>query len=92
MLHVGIIKNAKSKDLKKYDVKNGVKITQLIGGYAENFAREGIKNGDIITTINGIKVSSVEEVQNIVKNRDFNQPLSVVLVNSLGKTFRYGLR
>ncbi|WP_290700839.1 trypsin-like peptidase domain-containing protein [Lacinutrix sp.] len=92
LLHVGIIKNAKSKDLKKYDVKNGVKITQLIGGYAENFAREGIKNGDIITTINGIKVSSVEEVQNIVKNRDFNQPLSVVLVNSLGKTFRYGLR
>lgn len=90
--HVGTIKNAKPKDLRQYKVKNGVKITEINGGYAQHFSREGIKSGDIITNINGVKVNSIEDVQEIVKNRDLNQPLSIELVNSSGQTFRYGLR
>lgn len=90
--NVGIIKNAKSADLKKYKVKNGVKITALTGGYADYFEREGVKSGDIITAINGEKVNSVEDVQVIIKSRDVYQPLSIELVNSRGETNRYGLR
>lgn len=90
--NIGIIKNAKPKDLRKYKVKHGVKITRLRGNYADYFAREGVEEGNIITTINNIKVNSVEDVQNIIKNRDKYQPLSIELVNSKGETSRYGLR
>ncbi|AEG99862.1 MULTISPECIES: trypsin-like peptidase domain-containing protein [unclassified Lacinutrix] len=88
---IGIIKNAKPKDLKKYDVKNGVKITRLSGRYAKYFALEGIEEGNIITAINNIKVNSVEDVQEVIKNRDMYQPLSIQLVDSNGQTKRYGL-
>ncbi|WP_299890498.1 trypsin-like peptidase domain-containing protein [uncultured Lacinutrix sp.] len=89
---LGILKNAKPKDLKKYNVKNGVKIVELKGIYYDYFSREGVEEGNIITAINNIKVNSVEDVQEIIKNRDKYEPISIELVNSKGKTNRYGLR
>ena len=73
-------------------LKNGVKIVELKGIYYNYFSREGVKEGDIITAINNIKVNSVEDVKDIIKNRDKYQPLSIELVNSKGQTNRYGLR
>jgi len=89
---IGVIKDAKPKDLKKYNVKNGVKIVKLKGIYYNYFASEGVEEGDIITSINNIKVNSVDDVQAIIKNRDKYLPLSIELVNSKGQTRRYGLK
>ncbi|AUC76010.1 trypsin-like peptidase domain-containing protein [Olleya sp. Bg11-27] len=89
---IGVIKNAKPEDLKKYNTKNGVKITKVNGTYGQYLQAEGIQEGDIITAINNIKVNSVEEVDTIIKNRDTYQPLSIELINSKGETNRYGLR
>ncbi len=90
--NIGIIKNAKAKDLRDFKVKKGVKITRLAGGYDRYLRSEGVNEGDIITTINNIEVNSVEEVQEIIKNRDPYQPLSVIIVNKKGEVNRYGLR
>jgi len=89
---IGVIKNAKSKDLNNYKLKNGVKIVKLMGIYYNYFASEGIEEGNIITTINNTKVNSIDDVQQIIKNRDILQPLSIEIVNSKGQTRRYGLK
>ena len=90
--NIGIIKNAKPAELRKYKVKNGVKISRLDSEYADYLKRDGVDEGNIITAINNIEVNSVEDVQEIIKNRDPYQPLSVELINSRGEKNRYGLR
>ncbi len=90
--NIGIIKDTKLKDLKPYKVKKGVKITRLDSQYDDYLRRDGVNEGDIITTINNIDVNSVEDVQEIIKNRDPNVPLSVVIINKRGEVHRYGLR
>ncbi|WP_397362480.1 trypsin-like peptidase domain-containing protein [Olleya sp. R77988] len=89
---IGVIKNAKPQDLKKLKAKNGVKITKVNGTYGRYLQSEGIEEGNIITAINNIKVNSIEDVDQILKNRDTYQPLSIELINSKGETNRYGLR
>ncbi|SFJ35023.1 S1C family serine protease [Olleya namhaensis] len=89
---IGVIKNAKPEDLKKYKTKNGVKITKVNGTYGQYLQAEGIEEGNIITAINNIKVNTIEDVDTILKNRDTYQPLSIELINSKGETNRYGLR
>ena len=51
---IGVIKNAKPEDLKKYKTKNGVKITKVNGTYGQYLQREGIEAGNIITAINNV--------------------------------------
>lgn len=89
---IGVIKNAKPEDLKKYKTKNGVKITKVNGPYGQYLQREGIEAGNIITAINNVKVNTIEDVDNVLKNRDTYQPLSIELINSKGEKNRYGLR
>lgn len=89
---IGVIKNAKPEDLKKYKTKNGVKITKVNGTYGQYLQREGIEAGNIITAINNVKVNTIEDVDNVLKNRDTYQPLSIELINSKGEKNRYGLR
>jgi len=92
LLNIGIIKNAKPKDLKPYKLKKGVIINRLDGIYDRYLRRDGVNEGDIITTINNIEVNSVDEVKEVIKNRDHSQPLSVIIVNKRGEVHRYGLR
>lgn len=90
--NIGVIKEAKPKDLRSYKVKNGVKIVKLNSQYADYFKRDGVTVGNIITAINNNKVNSIEDVQTIIKNRNPNQPLSIEIINSNGEKTRYGLR
>lgn len=89
---IGIIKNAKTTDLKAFKVKKGVKIIRLNSRKSGNYLRSGgVNDGDIITTINNIEVNSVDDVQEIIKNHDPHQPLSVIIANKRGEVHRYGL-
>ncbi|AXO81776.1 PDZ domain-containing protein [Olleya aquimaris] len=89
---IGVIKEAKPEDLKKYKTDNGVKILRINGSYGQYLRSEGIEEGNIITAINNKKVNSIEDVEAILNNRDTYQPLSIELINSKGETNRYGLR
>lgn len=88
---VGQIKNAKSSDLKKFKAAYGVKITDLNSQYADYWKRNGIEEGCIITSVNDIKVKSVDDVQNAIKNSN-SDALRIELINSSGEKERYNFR
>ncbi|WP_194768535.1 S1C family serine protease [Tamlana sp. I1] len=89
---VGRIKNAKHEDLKKLSAKNGVKIVQLNGEYAQYWKNNGITEGCIISTINDIKVNSVDDVQEILKDRSTYEPLRIEIINLNGEIERFNFR
>ncbi|MHA7941461.1 trypsin-like peptidase domain-containing protein [Formosa sp. 3Alg 14/1] len=89
---VGIIKNTEKKDLKKFDLDNGVKIVRLNNEYAQYWKQNGIMEGTIITAINAQKVHSIDDVQNILKAKSPNEPLQIEMINSRGEKERYNFR
>ena len=89
---VGRIKNAKPSDLKKYKARYGVKITDLNSKYADYWKRDGIQKGCIITSVNDIKVTSIDDVQNALKNQENSGALRIELINSKGEKERYNFK
>lgn len=89
---VGRIKNAKPTDLKKYKARYGVKITDLNSKYADYWKRNGIQKGCIITSVNDIKVTSIDDVQNALKNQENSGALRIELINSKGEKERYNFK
>lgn len=88
---IGEVKNANPKDLKKYKAENGVKISRLNGRYQNYLTNEGIVEGNIITSINNIKVNSVDDVKKVIENKSQFDPISIELINSNGEKVKYGL-
>ena len=91
---VGIVKNASPKDLRKHKTKNGVKISRLTNNkqYLRYWRSNGVQEGDIITAINNIKVNTIEDVQNILKDKHPNELLRIELINSQGEKERYNFK
>ncbi|WP_396600713.1 trypsin-like peptidase domain-containing protein [Algibacter sp. R77976] len=89
---VGTIKNAKSSDLKKYNVTYGVKITKLNSKYTDYWKRNGIEAGCIITSINDMKVKNIDDVQKALKAQTDNETLRLEIINSNGDLERYNFR
>lgn len=90
--YIGLVKNAKQKDLKKYKAKNGVKIAKLDERYAEYWNKNGINTGAIITAINNIKVNNVDDVQNIIRNISKYDAFRIELINEKGEKELYNFR
>jgi Do/DeqQ family serine protease len=89
---VGHVKNAKAADLKKYKTPYGVKITDLNSQYADYWKRNGIEEGCIITSVNDIKVTSVDDVQNALKMQTDSGSLRIELINTNGEKERYNFK
>lgn len=89
---VGEVKNAKEKDLKKLDAEHGVKIIKLDDKYADYWKNNGVEVGSIIISINGVKVNSVDDVQNALKNKSEYESLRIELINSRGEKERFNFR
>ncbi|WP_308993526.1 trypsin-like peptidase domain-containing protein [Mariniflexile litorale] len=89
---VGLVKNAKQEDLKKLKASNGLKIIELDEKYADYWKNNGIQKGAIITSINDIKINSIEDAQEALKNKSPYEPLRIELINSKGEKERYNFR
>ncbi|WP_299782594.1 trypsin-like peptidase domain-containing protein [uncultured Formosa sp.] len=89
---VGVIKNTDKKDLKKFNLNNGVKIIRLNDEYAQYWKQNGILEGTIITAINAQKVNTIDDVQNILKTKSPYEPLQIELINAKGEKERYNFR
>ncbi|AJR04580.1 trypsin-like peptidase domain-containing protein [Siansivirga zeaxanthinifaciens] len=89
---VGMVKNAKREDLKKFKATNGVKIIDLNDEYKEYWTKNGVKEGSIITSINEQKINTVDDVQDALKNRSPYEPLRIELINTNGEKERYNFR
>ena len=88
---VGRIKNANREDLKRFKTAHGVKIIELNEEYADYWKNNGVNEGALITSINGIKVNSVDDVQNALRDKSSGS-LRIELINSNGEKERYNFR
>jgi Do/DeqQ family serine protease len=89
---VGQVKNAKKEDLKRFKAANGVKIIQLDKKYADYWKKNNVNEGAIIITINDIKINSVDDAQNAIKNQSSNESLKIEIINSKGEKQHYNFR
>lgn len=89
---VGRIKNTNKSELKQLKANNGVKIIELDADYKSYWLKNGVKEGTIITAINDLKINTVDDVQNAMKNRSPYEPLRIELINSYGEKERYNFR
>jgi serine protease Do len=74
------VKNASSSDLKDRGVKNGVIVTKPLTREMAQYNLTGI----IITKINDTKISSIEDVKEIMTNRNQRDPLKLTFVDQDG--------
>jgi len=89
---IGFIKNASEKDLKRYNAEYGVKISKFDENYKPYWSKNGVEKGSIITKVNGKKLYSIEDAQNALKTRKFNEPLQIEIINNEGEKVVYNFR
>ncbi|SDB43916.1 Do/DeqQ family serine protease [Flavobacteriaceae bacterium MAR_2010_188] len=81
---IGTVKNAEKADLNKYKVNHGIKISSIDPTYRKAWAKNGINEGSIITSINDIEVNDVEEAKKIIENKEADEPLKYEVINNRG--------
>jgi Do/DeqQ family serine protease len=89
---IGLLKEVSKTELKKHKTSYGLKISRLNNKYQSYWRKNGIKEGNIITTINGIKLTSIEDVEKILNNRSNDSSLRIELINDKGEKERYNFR
>lgn len=89
---IGTLKKPTQKELNQFDLDNGLIISKLSDKYRDEWEADGIKEGSIITAINGVKVSSIEEVESLISNRSRYEPLRIEIVKNNGEKVNYRFR
>jgi serine protease Do len=89
---VGLLKEVSKSELKKHKTNYGLKISRLNNKYQSYWRKNGVKEGNIITAINDIKLTSIEDVEKIINNSSTNGPLRIELINSKGEKERYNFK
>ncbi|MBT8260273.1 MAG: trypsin-like peptidase domain-containing protein [Bacteroidia bacterium] len=85
---IGVLKNASKSELKIYKTDYGVKISELSERNKDYWYQNGVKEGTIITAINGVKIKSIDDVER-AKNDKSTYYLSIELINEDGEKERY---
>ncbi|GGK45185.1 serine protease [Lutibacter litoralis] len=80
------LKNLDVKELKKLNINNGVKVTNITN---KELLYYGVKTGYIITAINGEKMYSVDTVNSIISAKTKGEVLRIEMLNLEGETERY---
>ena len=89
---IGILKNLNEEEVKKRKIDNGVKIYQFNDSYKSYWNEYGINENDIITKINGIDINSIDDIDKIVKSRNYYDPISIEILTSQNKIERFNFR
>jgi len=89
---IGILKNLNSDELKKYNINSGVKISEFNNNYKKYWTDYGINEGNIIKSINGEKITSILDVERILNSRNYNEPISIEIINNKNITERFNFR
>lgn len=87
---IGYVKNATDADLKRYNIDYGVKISKFYeDNYKDYWNKNGVEEGSIVTKINGKKLYTIDDVQNAMKTRGYNEPLQIEVINNEGEKTVY---
>ncbi|NOR28302.1 MAG: PDZ domain-containing protein [Lutibacter sp.] len=83
------LNNLDKAELKKLNIKNGVKISQISNKELQYY---GVKKGYVITAINDKKVITVDDVNNMIENKTKGAVLRIEMLNLKGEKERYIFR
>lgn len=89
---VGTLRNATKEQLKKYNLEYGVVVVKLNKDLKEEWESDGVKEGSIITALNGKEVKSVDDIENLKSNRGYKLPYSIGIVKNNGEKITYRFR
>lgn len=89
---IGRLKKATKADLKKYNLNHGLVISELSDRYKDEWKADGIDIGSIVTAINGVKVNSIEQVEQLIAKRSEYQPIRIEIVKQNGEKVNYRFR
>ena len=82
------VSNANPQDLKKFDAKNGVKISRAL---TNDMAYYNLVGG-LLVEIDNTPVNSVSDVERIINDKSSNEPIIITLINTKGERERYNFR
>ncbi len=83
------LNNLDKAELKKLKIENGVEISQISNKELQYY---GVKKGYVITAINGKKVITVDDVNNMIENKTKGAVLRIEMLNLKGEKERYIFR
>ena len=89
---IGILRNMGEDDLKKRNLKQGVKISEFNNNYTSYWKEYGINEGDVIKKINGIEINSIKDIDEIIKSRNYYDTISIEILNSENQLERFNFR
>ncbi len=89
---IGLLKEVSVNELKQHKTNYGLKISRLNNMYQNYWRKNGVKEGTIITAINDVKLTSIEDAEKVISNRSNDEPLRIELINSKGEKERYNFR
>ena len=75
-------------DMKKLDIENGVRVTELLNG---KLFTAGIREGFIITSIDKKKITSVEDIEAVMKNKKGGILIEGVYPNGMHAYYGFGM-
>jgi len=83
------VKNTTPKDLKRYQLDYGVKISKLDRDNALYLKKYGMFEGQIITKLNDKQIKSVDDIKNILETKSPYEPLLFEGINENGEIDKY---
>lgn len=83
------LKNLDSKELKALKLDNGVKVIEITN---KELMYYGVKSGFVITSINNMKISTVDDVVEMISNKSEEDVLRIEMLNLNGEKERYIFR
>ena len=89
---IGILKNLSENEINKRNIEKGVKISEFNLEYKTYWEEYGIKENDIIKKINSKIIYSVKDVENLMKFRNYYDPISIEILTSDNKIERFNFR
>jgi len=89
---IGVLRNMGEDDLKKRNLKQGVKISEFNNNYTSYWKEYGINEGDVIKKINGIEINSIKDIDEIIKSRNYYDTISIEILNSENQLERFNFR
>jgi len=89
---IGILKNMSSSELIDRDLEKGVKISEFNSDYKSYWEDYGIEENDIIKKINGKEINSIADIDNILKSRNYYDPISIEILTKENKLERFNFR
>lgn len=82
------VKNASKTDLKDKDSSHGVMVTKPLTRDIAQYNLAGV----LVTHINDLKISNIEDVKRIMSRRDFNAPIKMTFVDQEGELNKFIFR